>query len=1142
MEASVPGSFGMQNKNNIIINIIADGDGVCLLEGVGLPALNRSILSRLFAGADSDLTGDFLPYPKYIVVNEGSFTYHHAPEINVDIRQDEKGLFLKCSCSESTRTLCFHEIQVLLTIIEKEDYRALFDKDLRRFKLQKFAEDFGLEKEQELERFFHMEFSNGKLFVKPTLDNLLPVSNSHLQTYQSLFKNTSPVASIKLNESSAVQRFAVLKRHKYYGHLLVELFEAPLSKERKIKNPLKPVNPLELIWETDQADEIKFYTALSKFQNNIDPGINQTTIRCLKAIARNPLDLPFYLHDSDISENVSSLSLTSVHISKQPVQKISLSINQKGQFYELSGSLEIGGSTQDIAVLSIKLSCFILFHDVLYLIDDQNALDVINFLKKKGNNPLIHRSKFNDFRKSLLEKQEEHMHISYSFIPEATEEQKVEAGFDTKLEKIIFLSDFGQHVMVIPVIRYGEVEIPVRTQKQIFGEDKKGNPFLVQRDNTVELQFIALLIKQHPHLEEQLDNGLQYFDIHKRHFLDETWFLPVFEEWRRLGITILGFNELSGNKLNAHSIKVSVQVLSGINWFNSLVKVSFGKKQASLKHIHKAIRSKTRYVQLDDGTLGILPQDWIDKFSAYFNAGEILDHETIRIAKTNFDTLTALYEEPWFSTDAKRAINELNDKFANFKGIYPVEVPHGLNTQLRDYQKSGLNWLNFLDDFNFGGCLADDMGLGKTIQIIAFILMQRGKTKHNTNLLVVPTSVIFNWASEVEKFAPSLNLLTLYGSNRTKDLQDFDQYDIILTSYGTLVSDINTLKKYTFNYVFLDESQNIKNPSSQRHKAATQLQSRNRIAITGTPIENNTFDLYGQLSFACPGLLGNKQYFKDIYSTPIDKFKVSKRANELREKIKPFILRRTKEQVAAELPEKTEMMVYCEMNEEQRKIYAAYEKEFREFISALDEQELPKSSVHILKGLTMLRQICNSPELLKGNRLKGDSSCKIDEILEQIESKAPKHKILVFSQFVGMLDLIKRELNKRKLQYAYLTGQTRNRKEEVDSFENDPEIRVFLISLKAGGTGLNLTAADYVYLVDPWWNPAVENQAIDRCHRIGQKNNIVAVRLICKDTIEEKIMNLQASKKGLADDLIKADGPGVKALRKTDLLSLLTNP
>lgn len=1129
----------MQNKVNPKINIISNGQGTTMLNNVALPALTRHIIFDVLRTTESVITDLPLPYPKYILVNQGSFSYHHDPEINLDVLQSGEGLSIRCTCPAAQKTTCAHQTQVLLLLLEKEEYRVLFDSTLRHQKLQRFAEDYGLANEQDLERFFHTEYNNGRLSIKPILNNMLPVSDSHLQNYRSHFKHASALPTTSRIDSASVQRIVVLKRHKYYGHLLIELLEAALTKEGKIKNPLKQVNPLELIWETDHADEIKFYTALSKFQNNLDAGINPTTIKCLKAIVRNPLEFHFFLHDADISEKISASSLSAVQVSKHTVRDLTLSIYQKGQFYELSGSLSINGVPHAVAELTIRHSCFILSGNVLFLIEDQNILDLIDFLKKRGNYPLIHRSRFNEFRKSVLEKQEDHIQIDYTFIPEATKEQKVENGFDTTLEKIIFLSDFGQHVMIIPVVRYGEVEIPVRSQKQIFSEDKSGKPFLIRRDHDAELQFISLLLRQHPDLEEQLDNGLQYFDLHKRHFLNETWFLPVFEEWRRLGITILGFNEIEGNKLNAHQMKVSVKVLSGINWFNSQMKVAFGKKEVPLKRIHKAIRSKTKYVQLDDGTFGIMPQEWIEKFSAYFNAGEIIDNDTLRLPKTNFEALDELFEEPWFTEDARREINILKDKFAKFKGIYPVEVPSQLKTTLRDYQKDGLNWLNFLDDFNFGGCLADDMGLGKTVQIISFILSQRQKTQRNTNLLVVPTSVIFNWESEVARFAPSLKMLTLHGPNRHKDLHDFDQYEIVLTSYGTMLSDINDLKEYEFNYIFLDESQNIKNPESQRHKAALKLQARNRIVITGTPIENNTFDLYGQLSFACPGLLGNKQYFKDIYSTPIDKFKVTRRANELRDKIKPFILRRTKEQVASELPEKTEMIVYCEMNEEQRNIYNAYEREFREYISALDEQELPKASVHILKGLTMLRQICNSPELLKGTRVKGDSSCKIDELLEQIASKAPRHKILVFSQFVGMLDLIRRELRKRGMKHSYLTGQTTNRQAEVQAFENDPETRVFLISLKAGGTGLNLTAADYVYLVDPWWNPAVENQAIDRCHRIGQTNNIVAVRLICKDSIEEKIMKLQASKKQLIGDLIKVEDKGAKSLNKSDLMSLL---
>nr|WP_255486850.1 DEAD/DEAH box helicase [Mucilaginibacter sp. SP1R1] len=487
----------------------------------------------------------------------------------------------------------------------------------------------------------------------------------------------------------------------------------------------------------------------------------------------------------------------------------------------------------------------------------------------------------------------------------------------------------------------------------------------------------------------------------------------------------------------------------------------------------------------------------------------------------------------------KDELNIYHQKLADFDSVKQIEIPESLNATLRPYQKQGLNWLNFLDDFNFGGCLADDMGLGKSIQVIAFILSQREKNSHNTNLIVVPTSLIFNWQQELAKFAPSIKLHTIYGADRIKNIDDFDQYEVILTSYGTLLSDIVFLKNYHFNYVFLDESQNIKNPESQRYRAVRLLKSRNKITITGTPIENNTFDLYGQLSFACPGLLGSKQYFKDIYSSPIDKFKSSKRAVELQNKIRPFILRRTKQQVATDLPEKTEMVLYCEMGQQQRNIYNTYEKEFREFISATTSEVLKKTPMNVLKGITKLRQICDSPLLLTGEKMPGDASAKIDTLIEQIEGKMAQHKILVFSQFVTMLDLIRKKLTGKGIAFTYLTGQTRNREAVVNEFQNNPEVRVFLISLKAGGTGLNLTEADYVYLVDPWWNPAVENQAIDRCHRIGQDKKIVAVRLICPGTVEEKIMLMQQNKKALANELIQTDSSFVKSLSKQDLLNLL---
>ena len=432
------------------------------------------------------------------------------------------------------------------------------------------------------------------------------------------------------------------------------------------------------------------------------------------------------------------------------------------------------------------------------------------------------------------------------------------------------------------------------------------------------------------------------------------------------------------------------------------------------------------------------------------------------------------------------------------------------------------------------------MGLGKTVQIIAFILTLRQKARQRPHLLVVPTSLIHNWKAEVERFAPSLKLHILHGASRTKSTQAFDDFDIILTTYGTLVSDIARLRKYLFEYVFLDESQNIKNIASQRYKAARLLQSRNRIVLTGTPLENNTFDLYAQFSFACPGLLGTRQYFRNTFAIAIDRFQQKESALALQRRIAPFILRRTKKEVAQELPEKTEVVLYCDMGEEQRRVYDTYEQKFRDYISGIGEDEIKKNTMNVLRGITRLRQICNSPRLLGEDRLMSEASVKIELLMQQLRSIAPDHKVLVFSQFVSMLDLIRPELDREGWKHVSLTGSTRNREEVVQAFQHDDAIRVFLVSLKAGGTGLNLTAADYVFLVDPWWNVSAENQAIDRAHRIGQPKQVIAVRLICPDTVEEKIQQMQQNKARLASDLIQTGDDFFHSLTKAEWLRLIS--
>ncbi|MEO5910627.1 MAG: DEAD/DEAH box helicase [Pelobium sp.] len=1064
-----------------------------------------------------------------------SFFVDQAPTVAINLI--DKQLTLNCTCStHPNERLCFYQAQVLSDILKREELKVFFDADLRETYYKRTAIDYGLEEESNLSRYFTLSWNGMSAVVKPISSALIAITNDSLESFKGIFQNKNPELDKHSEKEASI---IVFKQHKYYQHFCIDFYQSNLSKDGKPKNPLTSLNPLDFIWNTDEQEQVRFFTALQQFQNPVAEKKSISHLKLLKAVANNPNGYQFYQHHKQLGENVNASSISAIQL-HQLKPEIKLKVVLIDAFYLVKGTLFLGPKAIPLAAMELKFDFFMALENNFYLPSNLEVLGLFQLLKKHPEGLMIHQRKFLEFKRSFLEPMEDKITIDYRYIKTATEKQLQKHGFHQEAERIIYLSDFGQHVMIIPVMRYGEAEVQVRSRVQVYGMDEKKKEFLVPRNQEEEERFTALLTRQHPYFEEQAENDLHYFYLHKKHFLNEEWFFPVFEEWHHQQITILGFNELENNSINLNKAKITIKVISGLNWFNANIKVGFGGKKASLKHLHKAIRNKHKYVKLDDGTLGIIPKEWLEKFAEYFNAGEVVDDETLQIPKVNFTAVEGLFESEMLDEKASLDLQNYRKLAYDFKAIKEVPVPLGLNTELRDYQKEGLNWLNFLDDFNFGGILADDMGLGKTIQIIAFILHQQQKVQHNVNLLVVPTSLLFNWKAEITKFAPILKIHTIYGADRAKKLEDFEDCQLVMTSYGTLLSDINYLKNYNFNYVFLDESQNIKNPESQRYKAVRLLQSRNKIAISGTPIENNTFDLYGQLSFACPGLLGSKQYFKDIYAMPIDMFKSSKRVQQLKEKVAPFILRRSKSEVASELPEKTEMVLYCEMGTEQRNSYETYEKEFREYISATTNEELKRSPMNVLKGLTRLRQLCDSPLLLKGDRLPGNASTKIEMLLSQINEHAPHHKILVFSQFVSMLDLIKIELKKQNIPFSYLTGSTKNREEVVNEFQADPEIRVFLMSMKAGGIGLNLTEADYVYLVDPWWNPAVENQAIDRSHRIGQHKNVIAIRLICPDTVEEKIMELQERKKSLFSEVVSSEDSFLKTLRKEELLQLVS--
>ena len=1067
-------------------------------------------------------------------INQGTFkdSYSFYKTLPISIKFLNENLIVSCACKTPKKKMCEHQVQLMYNIKDRKELRVFFDEVLRNEVLYSKAIDYGLEKEPFLDAYFQLEYSGRELEITPKIKEILPINET---TKKLLEENLLPVkkeiktGKVELKDSKLI---IVFGQHRYYDYIFIELLEAKLTKEGQVKNPLSTQNPIDYVWKSDDKNELKFYSGLVKFQNNAVRNSSLSDIEALKAIVLNPLNLEAYIHDSNVSDTLKSTSIIPVEI-KILESDLILNVNQKDSFYEVSGRIDILDKSYEIRDLKLKYNYFILLGKSMYLLENPDYIRVINFFKKNNQTILIHESKFKEFQETILANLEHKVKINYSYLKLATKKQIKDFSTENTKDKIIYLSDSDDYVIISPVVKYGNIEVPLFSKKQVYSSDAKGNTFLIDRDDDLEIRFISILLRQHPYFEDQLEQG--YFYVHKQEFLEEGWFFDVFEKWRDEGITILGFSDLKNNKLNSNKASISVSVNSGLDWFDTSLKVKFGDQDVSLKQLQKSVKNRSKFIELGDGTIGLLPEEWIEKFSKYFRSGEV-GKDSIRTHKMNFSEVSELYEEEVLTNEAREQLAYYHSKMASFQSIEKVEVPKELNATLREYQKEGLNWLNFLDEFGFGGCLADDMGLGKTIQIIAFILSQREKGRKNTNLIVVPTSLIFNWQAEVEKFAPSIKIKTIYGVDRIKNSHDFDNYEIILTSYGTLLSDIRFLKEYTFNYIFLDESQAIKNPESQRYKSVRLLKSRNKVVLTGTPIENNTFDLYGQFSFACPGLLGNKQAFQDNYSAPIDKFKDTRRAIELQKKINPFLLRRTKAQVAKELPDKTEMVIYCEMEEEQRKVYDSYKQEFKEFLMASKSQKKYMDTMYMLAGLTKLRQICNSPALINDQEYYGDSSAKITVLMDEITSKSPYHKIIVFSQFVSMLDLIKIELEKSNIPFEYLTGKTKNRQDRVEEFQTNSEVRVFLISLKAGGTGLNLTAADYVYLVDPWWNPAVENQAIDRCYRIGQKKNVVAVRLICPNTIEEKIMKLQESKKELVNDLIKTDASILKSLSKEDLI------
>ena len=712
---------------------------------------------------------------------------------------------------------------------------------------------------------------------------------------------------------------------------------------------------------------------------------------------------------------------------------------------------------------------------------------------------------------------------------DATPAFQLKADGDIVEARVRIVVKYDGHEFEVPP---GEMPSPLAF---LPPKKERGRPRVVRRDVGAEMMAIQLLMNQAFEVDESGDFLVASGDDAIAFWTEGLGELP--EEWDRFIP-----DDLVAVTIRDDSVTPQMRVSSGVDWLNLDMAFVAGDSAVSEHELRTCLEKGRRLVKLEDGTFApIDPEevgDVLERMAEiYATAGQGQKLPLSQAGRVN--DLMKIVANAKVSTSAKT----LFGKLADVSEVPSVAKPRTLKATLRPYQKEGFSWLVFLHGLNSGGVLADDMGLGKTIQTIALLLWAKAKEGDKLNLVVAPTSVVPNWQREIDKFAPSLKSVVWHGPNRHKQKRELKDADVMITSYALLRRDEEMLTELGLRYVILDEAQHIKNPMSHTAKAAKKLLSERRLALTGTPIENRLSELWSIFDFVSPGLLGQLKSFEEKISRPIDRGD-QETADRLRATIRPFVLRRLKQDVAKDLPDKIEQEIIVPLADEQSNLYKQILKQVRKSVlSEVEKQGVGKAQIQILAALTRLRQVACDPRLMKlpDTNFEHEHSGKLQAFREIIsEAVAGGHKVLVFSQFVEMLTHIRAALEEDEVVYEYLDGSTKDRIERVERFNEDPSIPVFLISLKAGGTGLNLTGADTVVHFDPWWNPAVEDQATDRAHRIGQTKVVTVYRLVAKGTVEEKILELSAKKRELVSNVLSTEGSPLKGLTKTDVDNLFS--
>jgi len=1073
-------------------------------------------------------------------------------------KNEERNFDTSCDYEDPTHPLCLPKVIVFLQLLHAHGpyyFDSIRNWDKEKNKL---LEAYGYSLQDNLDGKFEFTYKEGKPFLRvldPAIKRATPVLNNRPRPVAE--ESPGYVETELEKEQGSMQRLGVVFNfnHANYPGFLVEAISGESNDEQtSFVGKVEKMDLLKFI-STDPFNENdrQLIPALRKMQ---EPEINKYLNRNspFSGIWENIIhheqdDLPEetkaliveYLHPkfkklfTDLNDNpfvfflnghkpFKTENLHPIGISPDHLTPFFRIQTHKNQF-EIRCYVKINGQAVEITHNECKSSVLFSYNNNLYLWNRQEDIAVIEKFAGKGKFSIDKADWPIQLRNFVLPLTKEYQ---VDFADELVREIK-----NGEPEKKLLLQEKGDYLIFQPVFSYKGFETRAGGKGQIVVPDGD-KVLIVHRNRESEEQFTRKLESLHSqfiHPEGSSSLALKGTDV-----LRNNWFFLFTDAMQEMKIPVYGYEALKNFRFNTAKPQTKIHINSNTDWFDAKVDILFGEQKVTIADIKKALANRQQFVPLQDGTLGVLPEEWIKKYSLLFRVGEGKTNQ-MRLSKYHMSVIDELYN----NRNEEELILHLEKKYEQlreFRTIREIPPPVHLDHILRPYQVHGFHWLNYLHEVSWGGILADDMGLGKTVQALSFLQHFKDTHQQLGGLVICPTTLMFNWESEIRKFTPDLTYYIHHGGDRSRARHDLTRYDVIITTYGTLRSDIKLLMEIPFDYVILDESQAIKNPASKVTKAACLLHAKHRLCMSGTPLQNNTFDIFAQMNFLNPGMLGSIEFFRQEFAIPIDKFGEPDRKDHLRKLLYPFILRRTKEQVAKDLPEKTETILYCEMEDEQRKVYDAYRNDYRDrILGTIEAQGIQKSQLTILQGLMKLRQICDSPAILNETEKYPNHSIKLDELTREITENIGDHKALVFSQFLGMLALIRDKLRELDVKFEYFDGSTsaQERERAIQSFQKDDSCRVFLISLKAGGVGLNLTAADYVYIVDPWWNPAVEQQAIDRTHRIGQTKNIFAYRMICKDSIEDKIIQLQEKKRVLAKDLIADDDGFVKSLSREDV-------